>query len=118
MKSYVKFLILLLITVNNINESFGSSSSPSSSSISRKKIMIDSSLWALNWFEKNKNELISMTDQQLKFRLYQVLVNYSKMSQKKFDDIFGSVLKIRDISILEKASQRLSKKIFLDKLRF
>jgi len=89
----VKLFILLVINVR-LNES-------SSAHIGTKKIMIEPSIWASKWFAKNKIQLISMTNEQLKFRLYQVLVNYSKMNQNIFDFIVKLVLKKKNL-FLEK----------------
>ena len=59
---------------------------------SGKKTMINSKTWASEWFQKNKNEFISMTDQQLKFKLRQDLIKYSKIDQKTFEQILKKVL--------------------------
>jgi hypothetical protein len=59
---------------------------------SGKKTMINSNKWASEWFQKNKHEFISMTDQQLKLKLRQELVMYSKIDQKTFKQILKKVL--------------------------
>jgi len=47
---------------------------------------------ASEWFEKHKNYLTSMTEQQIKFRLNQELAKHSRINQKSFDDILQFIL--------------------------
>ena len=41
---------------------------------------------------QNKNELISMTDQQLKIKFYQEILKYYNIDQKIFDKILSNIL--------------------------
>ena len=79
-KTCVIFMLILLINQTIALRNSG------------KKIMINSNTWASEWFQKNKNELILMTDQQLKFKLRQELIKYSKIDQKKLEQILKKVL--------------------------
>jgi hypothetical protein len=74
--------------------------------IKGKKMINNSSSWSLKWFQKNKIELISLTDQQLKFKLYQELAKYSKINQNIFNQILSKVL------IYQKNTRFLEQKIF------
>ena len=78
--------------------------------IKGKQIIINSSSWSLKLFKKNKNELISLTDQKLKFKLYQELAKYSKINQKIFNQILSKVL------IYQKKTRFLEQKIFQSNL--
>ncbi len=94
----IKFLIFIII-IFDINQT------RVSSTISRKKTIIDNHVWALKWFEKNKNEIFLISNQQLKFRLYQELVKYSKINQKTFDNILELILEMKNrdkLSLLER----------------
>jgi hypothetical protein len=94
----IKFLIFIII-IFDINQT------RVSSTISRKKTIIDNHVWALKWFEKNKNEIFLISNQQLKFKLYQELVKYSKINQKTFDNILELILEMKNrdkLSLLER----------------
>ena len=99
----IKFLtklIIFIIIIFDINQTC-----TTSSTISRKKTIIDNHLWALKWFEKNKNEIFLISNQQLKFKLYQEVVKYSKINQKTFDNIIELILEMKNrekLSLLEK----------------
>jgi hypothetical protein len=94
---YLKLFILLILLVDR--QSF-------SLEIKGKKTIINSNEWASKWFAKNKNELISLTDRQLKFKLYQVLAKYSKIDQKIFNEILSLVL------VYKKKTKFLEKALF------
>ena len=94
---YLKLFILLILLVDR--QSF-------SLEIKGKKTIINSNEWASKWFAKNKNELISLTDRQLKFKLYQEILKYYKIDQKIFDEILSQVL----------VYQKKSKKIILEQI--
>jgi hypothetical protein len=83
LNSYLKLFILLVIIVDR--QSFPLR-------IKGNKTIINSNEWASKWFAKNKNELISLTDRQLKFKLYQEILKYYKIDQKIFDEILSQVL--------------------------
>ena len=99
LNTYFKIIILLILLVDHKHQSFALR-------VKGKKIIKDSKSWPLEWFQKNKNKLISMTDQQIKFKLYQDLAKYSKIDQKFFNQILNEVLikKKHEIQI-----ERLSK---------
>ncbi len=71
-----------------------------------KKTIINSNEWTQKWIQKNRNELISMTDQQIRFKLYQELTKYSKIDQKIFNEIFSKVL------VHQKKTKFLEKNIY------
>jgi hypothetical protein len=72
--------------------------------IKGKKTINNLNSWSLEWFKKNKYELISLNDQQLKFKLYQELANYSKINQNIFNEIFSKILNYqKKIRQLEKS---------------
>ena len=83
LNSYLKLFILLVIIVDH--QSFPLR-------IKGNKTIINSNEWASKWFANNKNELISLTDRQLRFKLYQELAKYYKINQKIFDEILSQVL--------------------------
>jgi hypothetical protein len=85
MKSYVNSFILILIILNIHYESINLK-------ILKKNKITNSDLWASEWFEKHKNYLTSMTEQQIKFRLNQELAKHSRINQKSFDDILQFIL--------------------------
>ena len=87
MKSFIKLLIIIVIILN-INKSC-----ESSAAISRKKTIIDTNLWCIEWIDKNKNKIISLSNQQLKQKLYQELVKYSGVDHKTFNQILSVILK-------------------------
>ena len=97
LNSYLKLFILLVIIVDR--QSFPLR-------IKGNKTIINSNEWASKWFAKNKNELISLTDRQLKFKLYQVLAKYSKIDQKIFNEILSLVL------VYKKKTKFLEKALF------
>jgi hypothetical protein len=84
LNSFLKLFILLVLIIVD-NQSFPLR-------IKGKKIIINSNVWASEWFQMNKNELILMTDQQLKFKLYQEIVKYYKIDQKIFNEILSKDL--------------------------
>lgn len=86
-KSFIKLLIIIVIILN-INKSC-----ESSVAISRKKTITDTNLWCTEWIDKNENKIISMSNQQLKQKLYQELVKYSGIDHKAFNQILSAVLK-------------------------
>ena len=93
-------MIIFILIIFNINQTC-----TSYSTISRKKTIIDNHIWALKWFEKNKNEIFLISNQQLKFKLYQELVKYSKINQKAFDNILELILEMKNrdkLSLLER----------------
>jgi hypothetical protein len=81
----VKSFILILIILNIYYESINLK-------ILKKNKITNSDLWASEWFEKHKNYLTSMTEQQIKFRLNQELAKHSRINQKTFDDILQFIL--------------------------
>ena len=86
MKSYLNSFILIFIILNIHYELINLK-------ILKKNKITNSDLWASEWFEKRKNDLTSMTNQKIKFRLNQELVKYSRINQKSFDDILEFILK-------------------------
>ena len=86
-------LILLLILI--ISQTFALK-------INKKIRIANSEKWASEWFQKNKNELILMTDQQLKFKLRKELVKYSQIDQKTFIQISKIVLNEKKTLIIER----------------
>jgi hypothetical protein len=96
--SYLKLLVLLLLLlVNHQSLPLG---------VKGKKTINNLNSWTSKWFQKNKNELISLTDQKLKFKLYQELAKYSNINQKIFNEILSQVL------IYQKKTRFLEQKIF------
>ena len=91
--SYLKLLVLLLLLlVNHQSLPLG---------VKGKKTINNLNSWTSKWFQKNKNELISLTNQKLKFKLYQELAKYSNINQKIFNEILSQVLNlIREIITL------------------
>jgi hypothetical protein len=81
----LKIIILLILLANQKHQSLALR-------VKSKNIIKDSKSWPLEWYQKNKNKLISMTDQQIKFKLYQDLAKYSKIDQKFFNQILSKVL--------------------------
>jgi hypothetical protein len=105
MKMILK-LIILIVIIDKINQSIALK-------LPEKRKIIDSGLWALKWFEQNKNELISIKNNELKLKLYQELMaskKYQKIDQKTFDEIYKKVLYRKKTFILEK---NLSKNFYL-----
>ena len=96
--SYLKLFILLILLADH------QSSIPLR--IKGKKTIVNSNEWTSKWFAKNKNELNSMTDRQLKFKLYQELAKYSKIDQKIFNEILSQVL------VYKKKTKFLEKVLF------
>lgn len=96
-KTCVIFMLILLINQTIALRNSG------------KKIMINSNTWASEWFQKNKNELILMTDQQLKFKLRKELAKYSQIDQKTF-------IQISKIVLNEKKTLLIERKQFKDRL--
>ena len=90
----LKLLILLLIL--NISQTLFALK------INNKKRIANSNKWASEWFQKNKNELILMTDQQLKFKLRKELAKYSQIDQKTFIQISKIVLNEKKTLIIER----------------
>jgi hypothetical protein len=71
--------------------------------IKGKKTIHNLNSWSLEWFKKNKYELISLNDQQLKFKLYRELAKYSKINRSIFNEIFSIILNYqKKIRLLEK----------------
>ena len=103
LNSYLKLLVFLLALLVADHQSLPLR-------IKEKKTINNLNSWALEWFLKNKNKLISLTDQQLKFKLYQELVKYSKINQKIFNDILSKIL------AYQKRTRLLEQKIFQDNL--
>ena len=85
MKSYLNSFILIFIILNIHYELINLK-------ILKKNKITNSDLWASEWFEKRKNDLTSMTNQKIKFRLNQELAKYSRINQKTFDDILQFIL--------------------------
>jgi hypothetical protein len=84
LNSYLKLLVLLVVLL------VGNQSLPLR--IKGKKTINDLNSWTSEWFQNNKNELISLNDQQLKFKLYKELAKYSKINQNIFNEIFSKIL--------------------------
>jgi len=82
---YLKLFVLLLVFLVSYHESLPLR-------IKGKKIIINSNSWALEWFQKNKNQLATLTDHQLKLKLFQELAKYYKIDQKIFNQIYSIVL--------------------------
>lgn len=80
------FLIFLVLILDINQSSFGMKINK------KKKIDNNFSLWSLKWLEQNKIDLISINNQQLKFRLYQELAKYTGIDQKIFDKLFRLIL--------------------------
>ena len=99
-KISLKLLILLLILI--ISQTFALK-------INNKKKIANSNKWASEWFQKNKKELILMTDQQLKFKLRKELAKYSQIDQKTF-------IQISKIALNDKKTLIIERKQFKDRL--
>ena len=94
--SYLKLFVLILALIISEHQSL-------SLRIKGKKTINDLNSWALEWFKKNKFELISLNDQQLKFKLYRELAKYSKINQNIFNELFSKILNYqKKIRLLEK----------------
>ena len=74
--------------------------------IKGKKTINNLNSWSLEWFQKNKNELISLTDLQLKFKLHKELAKYSKINQNIFNEILSKLL------FYQKQTRLLKRKMF------
>jgi hypothetical protein len=85
LNSYLKILILLLVLLVPVNQSLPLR-------IKGKKTINNFETWTSEWFLKNKNELISLTDQQLKFKFYKELAKFSKNNQNIFNEILSKIL--------------------------
>jgi hypothetical protein len=85
---YLKPLVLLLVLIVSDYHSLPLR-------IKGKKIIINSNSWALEWFQNNRNQLIALTDRQLKIKLYQDLTKYYRIDQKIFNQILSNVLIFR-----------------------
>ena len=86
--SKIKLFISLLIIIVNINQSV-------SLNHSENKIFTDSKLskLALEWFQKNKNELVSINNQFLKLKLKLVLDMFKrKIDKNTFNIIYKMIL--------------------------
>ena len=101
--SYLKLFVLILALIISEHQSL-------SLRIKGKKTINDLNSWALEWFKKNKFELISLNDQQLKFKLYRELTKYSKINQNIFNEILSKLL------VYQKQTRILEQKIFQDNL--
>jgi hypothetical protein len=96
LNSYLKLLVLISVLLVLEHQSLALR-------IKGKKTINNLNSWSLEWFKKNKYELISLNDQQLKFKLYQELANYSKINQSIFNQILSKVLIYqKKIRLLEK----------------
>ena len=100
---YPKLFVLLLLFLVSYHESLPLR-------IKGKKIIINSNSWALEWFQKNKNELISLTDLKLKFKLHKELAKYSKINQNIFNEIFSKIL------VHQKRTKLLEKTLIKDNI--
>ncbi len=85
---YLKLFVLLLVFLVSYHESLPLR-------IKGKKIIINSNSLALEWFQNNRNQLIALTDRQLKIKLYQDLTKYYRIDQKIFNQILSNVLIFR-----------------------
>ena len=85
MKSNVNSFILILLTLYANYELVNLE-------IVKKIKITNFDLRASEWFKKHENDLTSMTDQKIKFRLNQELAKYSRINQKTFDDILQFIL--------------------------
>jgi hypothetical protein len=97
--SYLKILVLLLVLLVPEQQSLPLR-------IKGKKTIINFETWTSEWFQNNKNQLISMNDQQLKFKLYKELAKYSKINQNIFNEILSKILNY------QKQTRILEQKIF------
>ena len=97
--SYLKLLVLLLVYLVSYHQSLPLR-------IKGKKTIINSNSWALEWFQNNKNQLVTLTDHQIKLKLFQELTKYYKIDQKIFNQIFSIVL------VFQKKTRLLEQKIF------
>ena len=100
LNSYLKLLVLLLLVLIVPDHQ----SLPLR--IKGKKTIINSNSWALEWFQNNKNQLVTLTDHQLKLKLFQELAKYYKIDQNIFNQIFSIVL------VFQKKTRLLEQKIF------
>jgi hypothetical protein len=101
--SYLKLLVLVIALIISEHQSL-------SLRIKGKKTINNLNSWSLEWFKKNKNELISLSDQQLKFKLYRELTKYSKINQKIFNEILSKLL------FYQKQTRLLKRKMFQNNL--
>jgi hypothetical protein len=85
LNSYLKLLVLVLALIVSEHQSL-------SLRIKGKKTLNNLNSWSLEWFKKNKYELISINIRQLKFKLKQELAKYSKMNQNIFNQILSKIL--------------------------
>jgi hypothetical protein len=103
MISYLKLLVLVIALIISEHQSL-------SLRIKGKKTVNNLNSWTLEWFKKNKFELISLNDQQLKFKLNQELAKYSKINQNIFNEILSKILNY------QKKIRQLEKSILQDSL--
>ena len=103
MISYLKLFVLVLALIISEHQSMALR-------IKGKKTINNLNSWSLEWFKKNKFELISLNDQQLKFKLNQELAKYSKINQNIFNEIFSKILNY------QKKIRQLEKSILQDSL--
>ncbi len=101
--SYLKLLVLVIALIISEHQSL-------SLRIKGKKTIKNLNSWTLEWFQKNKFELISLNDQQLKFKLNQELAKYSKINQNIFNEILSKILNY------QKKIRQLEKSILQDSL--
>jgi hypothetical protein len=80
------FLIFLVLIFNINQSSYGMKINE------KKKIDNNFHLWSSKWLEKNEIDLLSINNQQLKFRLYQELAKYTGIDQEIFDKLFRLIL--------------------------
>ena len=103
LNSYLKLLVLISVLLVLEHQSLALR-------IKGKKTINNLNSWSLEWFKKNKFELISLNDQQLKFKLNQELAKYSKINQNIFNEIFSKILNY------QKKIRQLEKSILQDSL--
>jgi hypothetical protein len=99
-KLFILVLVLLIIVSHAFNFE---------NNIEKK--IYNASLLASKWLQQNKRDLNSISDQELKFILYQELVTKinAKINQKTFNEVFKIVLKEKKMLFLLKSLSKMYK---------
>ena len=100
----IKLFILALVLFINISHTFTFENN-------KEKKIFNPSLLASKWLQQNKRDLNSISDQELKFILYQELVTKinAKINQKTFNEVFKIVLKEKKMLFLLKSLSKMHK---------
>jgi hypothetical protein len=100
----MKLFIFLLVLFINISHTFTFENN-------KEKKIFNASLLASKWLQQNKRDLNLISDQELKFILYQELVTKinAKINQKTFNEVFKIVLKEKKMLFLLKSLSKMHK---------